>query len=874
MQEEFFDWGEAIPAEKTGSSVSGCQRCKLQYHCKNPKMKFKGQGKKKILILFEQPTKKEDLKGKPLRDEQSDTFREYLEDLGFDLEIDCWYGYAVSCHSSSKIADNNIGYCQEHLYGQINRFDPRVIIPMGDVAIKALLKFRVGGRLSGIKYHQYKGHSIPDQDWGININPTYSIDEIYKSEDFRGNFDKVLVMRFKQHIHKAFSLSDSPFYKHNYNKDIFIYFDKKEVIKLLEEVLEKWTFVYFDYETTGLKPQAEGHKIYTIGISDGMFGHAFPYFHNSPRFRTLWKMILESKRIKKVAHNAKFEKIWSLVRADAVVQNFYWCTMICEHIQHNKSRVGAKFLYYTYLGVLNMDDKVDKYLKATDAEEAKYGNNAINRIDEIWKEDPRALLQYQGEDALYLGKIQPIQETYFNTPEYKIGRKSIIESKVKKVIGKPKMRKAFQYFHEGTLALGDVELSGIKFDTEKCDENLSYMNAKVDSIWERTLKLPDAKGWSKNLTGKTFQKHMYDTLKYPVPSVEAEYKDGGRPDSKEALEIIDTPFTKKVIMLRQQTKIQKTIEGYLKECVDGIIRPSYGTGNVDTFRTSANSPNIQNPFKRNKHAKKMLREMIIPSPGRQIVGKDYKAIEVSIAGCIFPDDAWLHYCINWQTSDMHRDCSAEILKMSIERFMELERAKDIRQELKNKWVFPNIYGSGAAKMAHNVWEALMLIPETKEIAMSKFGNFATFKDWIKEYYRYYWEEKYPDYKDQRDKAHKRYEKLGYIDSPVGYRYYGPMSYNDFCNYPVQGSAAAIKIWSIKEINKELVKQKMDSRVIYEIHDEIGGDVVPDERKEYDRLVEDIATVKVREYWPWIITPLILETEESKIDGDWSQMEEK
>ena len=882
MQEEFFDWGEAIPAEKAGTSVSGCSRCKLQEKCKNPKMKFEGDGEKKILILFENPTKKEDKKNLSFIDDQADTFREYLEDLGFDLETDCWYGYAVSCHvprdhyGNIKITDNNIGHCQEHLYAQINRYNPRVIIPMGDIAIKALLKYRVGGRLSGIKYHQYKGHSIPDQDWGININPTYSIDEIYDSEDFRGNFDKVMVMRFKQHIHKAFEVVKGSFYKHNYDKDVFIYFDKKKVIELLKEVLEKWEYLYFDYETTGLKPQADGHKIYTIGISDGMFGHAFPFFHDSPRFRTLWKMILESKRIKKVAHNAKFEKIWSLIRADADVQNFYWCTMIAEHIQHNKSRVGAKFLYYVYLGVLNMDGKVDKYLKATDADEKKYGNNAINQIDKIWKEDPRAVLKYQGEDALYLGKLHPIQETYFDTPEYKIASsKSLIAGKAKRVVGKPKMRKAFEYFHEGTLALGDVELTGIKFNVDKCDENLSYMNAKVDSIWKRTLKLPDAEGWSKNLTGKRFQSHLYDTLKYPVPTDDKDRKPGNRPEGEEALEEIGTDFTKKIIMLRKQTKIKTTIEGYFRECVDGIIRPSYGTGNVDTFRTSANSPNIQNPFKRNKHAKKMLREMIVPSPGRYIVGKDYKAIEVSIAGCIFPDDAWLEYCINWKTSDMHRDCSAEILRVSIDQFKAFEKAKDIRQEIKNKWVFPNIYGSGAPKMGHNIFEAMKDFPEAMD-ALSDWGYTSqeTFKNWIKEYYRYYWEEKYPDYKAQRDKAHVKYEKLGYIDSPVGYRYYGPMSYNDFCNYPVQGSAAAIKIWAIKEINKELVKQKMDSRVIYEIHDEIGGDVVPDERKEYDLLVEDIATVKVREYWPWIITPLVLETEESEIDGDWSEMEEK
>jgi DNA polymerase I-like protein with 3'-5' exonuclease and polymerase domains len=388
------------------------------------------------------------------------------------------------------------------------------------------------------------------------------------------------------------------------------------------------------------------------------------------------------------------------------------------------------------------------------------------------------------------------------------------------------------------------------------------------------MALPDAKGWSKNLTGKTFQKHLYDTLKYPIFSSDKELKKGNRPDSEDALKFIDTDFTKKIILIRKQTHIKKVIDGYFKESVDGIIRPSYGLGNVDTMRTSANSPNIQNPFKRNKFAKKMLREMIVPSPGRQIVGKDYKAIEVSIAGCIFPDDAWLNYCINWKTSDMHRDCSAEILKVSIDNFKQFEMLKAIRQEIKGNWVFPNIYGSGAAKMSRNLWEALQQFPEAMA-ALAKWGYTSenTFKMWIKEYYDYYWNEKYPDYKDQRDKAYARYEKYGYIDSPVGYRYYGPMSYNDFCNYPVQGSAAAIKIWAIKEGNKALVANKMDSRIIYEIHDELGGDVVPDERKEYDRIIEDIATVKVREYWSWIITPLILETEESSVDGDWSEMEE-
>jgi uracil-DNA glycosylase family 4 len=852
-QEKFFDWGEAIPYEHTGASNSGCKRCPLQKDCKSPKMEFQGKGEKKVLILFENPTSKEDKTNKPFSDVAADDLRYYLEDLDFDLGKDCWFGYAVSCHTSSKIADNHIGYCQDHLYGQINRFSPKVIIPMGNIAIKALLKFRVGGRLSGIEYKQYIGHSIPDQEWEININPNYSLEDIYASEDYHGNYDKVTVMRFKQHIKKAFNVAAGAFYKHNYEKDIVIYFDKKEIIALLEKVLSEWTLLIHDYETTGLKPYAEGHKIYTVGISDGNLGHAFPYLHNSPRFRTLWKKIQDSPKIRKVAHNAKFENIWSTIRADCKPQNFHWCTMIAEHILKNKSVVGAKFLFYVYLGVMNMDNEVDRYLKPSEADIKKYGGNAINTIHKIWEKNPRAVLQYQGEDALYTAKLYELQVARF-----------------KRRTG---MKKAFEYYHDGILALGDVQMDGIHFDVDKCGKNLDFMNSKIDNLWKRTLMLPEANGWEKNLTGKAFQSHLYDTLKYEVPTIEGEYKPGNRPESKEALEKIGTDFTNKVIMLRQQTKIKTTIEGYLRECDDGIIRPSYGGHNVDTFRTSSNSPNIQNPFKRNKFAKKMLREMIIPSPGRQLVGKDYKAIEVSIAGCIFPDDAWLRYCVDPST-DMHRDCAAEILQMQIEEYILLTVAKIIRQWIKNTWVFPNIYGSGAKNMAQNIWKALMEIPEAKEILLSKFGNFQRFNAWIKEYYDYYWEEKYPDYKRQRDKAHERYERVGYIDSPVGYRYYGPMSYNDFCNYPVQGSAAAIKVWTIKEANRELKQNKMDSCIIYEIHDEIGGDVVPDERKEYDEILEKVGTKDVREYWDWIITPLVLETEESDIDGNWSEMEEK
>lgn len=854
QQESFFDFGEAIPDQYTGASKSGCEKCKLSDNCKSPKFTFKGKGGKKILIIMENPTGKEDSAGKAYISQQAIYLRDTLKELGYNLHRDCWYGYAVSCHTNKKIEDQYIGYCQEHLYSEINRFDPKVIIPLGTIAIKAVLKYRIGGRLSGLEYKEYIGHAIPDQEWGIQINPNYSPQYLFRTENYRGDLDKVTVMRFQQYLKAAFQYADDGrFYKHNYNSDTLIYFDEDEICELLETVLETWKLCVFDYETNGLKPHREGHKIYTIGISDGMLGHAFPYLAHNKRFVRLWRMILKAPDIKKVAHNAKFEDSWSHFCVGKVkINNWHWCTMVGEHLLKNTSKVGAKYLFYCYFGVLNMDSEVDKYLKASKKEESVYGDNAINNIEHIWKENPKAVLKYQADDAFLTAKLYNHQVACMS------------------MRGKRDLERAFHFFLESTLAIGHMEWNGIPFDEALFTETHEYLSEKIDGLTERIHRMPEAEGWNGKLGGKVFQKHLYDTLKYPEPTIEEKLAPGNRPESAVALDLIGTPFTKKIVQIRKQEKIRSTIEGYKRESVNCVIRPSYGTTNVPTFRTSANHPNIQNPFKRNKYAKTMLRKMIRPSPGRKIVSADYSQVEVIMAGCIYPDPRWLAYCVE---GDMHSDSAAEILRISTDRYFGMECAGSVRQGTKGGWVFSNIYGAGIMKRFHGMWELLTSFPETLEILIEKGLNTpAAFEKWIREYNDIYWGEKFPDYKRLRDADHKKYEKYGYTDSPVGYRYYGPMSYNDFCNWKVQGTACAVKLWTLNELDKAIKKNKMDSRIIYEIHDDIGADVVPDEEEEYNKLLLEVGTIRIREAWDWIKVPLKMDFETSAVDGNWAEME--
>jgi hypothetical protein len=64
-----------------------------------------------------------------------------------------------------------------------------------------------------------------------------------------------------------------------------------------------------------------------------------------------------------------------------------------------------------------------------------------------------------------------------------------------------------------------------------------------------------------------------------------------------------------------------------------------------------------------------------------------------------------------------------------------------------------------------------------------------------------------------------------------------------------------------------------SFIIGQIHDDIEGDIHPDDEEEFDYYVWLYATKKVREHWDWINVPLRVEKERSEINGNWAEMKD-
>ena len=107
---------------------------------------------------------------------------------------------------------------------------------------------------------------------------------------------------------------------------------------------------------------------------------------------------------------------------------------------------------------------------------------------------------------------------------------------------------------------------------------------------------------------------------------------------------------------------------------------------------------------------------------------------------------------------------------------------------------------------------------------------------------------------------------------TGFRCWGPMSRNDSINYPVQGAAFHCLLWSFIQLDKLLLSEGLQSRLIGQIHDSMILDVLPEELEYLKEKIHKITCEDLPATWKWIIIPLEVDMEVYPVDSPW--IEEK
>lgn len=825
-----------------------CEACGKYKDCKSPKFSYTGKGNKNILIVDEFPSKKDDNTGNFATSNGMRLLKDYLKNENISFENDCYYTYALKCfpgftkNDEPKITVNNINNCRPKLMKLIEELKPEKIILLGKTSLQTLLAERTSSRVS--LGNNFIGKIIPDQVLKAHILPLWNTSFITDEK-----YNKVERLFTKVYLNRLLSIKN--FYTHNYESESIFIDNVKDGIKVLKD-FQKKDRIAIDYETSGIKPHADGHKIYCIGISDGVMSYGIPIFDN-PDFKRELKRLLISSRIKKYGYNIKFETQWTNFIFKHNINGWLFDGMIGAHLLDNTPKTTSlKFQSYVNYGIMGYDDKIDYYIKAENNKNA----NSFNRIDDLLetKDGLKDLCTYCAIDA---------HLTYKLCSEMK----SKMDSDIL-------LRGGYKLFHDGILALAEIENYGIVIDENKIKENKKLIDIKISDIRKEIMECEEVKQFPRKgfkfTSTKDLQELLFDILKYKYKKKTKTGLSTDEDSLKFIIEKHNSFLCTKILEVKKLQKINNTyLSGIERETINGIIHNFFNLHTVQTFRGSSSSVNFQNQPKHDKYAKSMVRSCFRARKGNFLAELDYGQLEVRVASAYSLDASLLIYI---QDKDMHGDMACFVYFRN-KGDKELKEY-DERQNVKSDFIFAEFYGDWYKPCAKNLWEHTH--PETKKhLAKHGIKTFIQFEARLKKAEDKLWKDMFPDYKKFRDTTHKKYERRGFIDIKTGFRSIGVFRKNQILNQPIQGSGFHMLLFSLIELHKWLKENNMKTKIIGQIHDSIVLDVYPPEWETVKENAKEIMTNKVRKKWKFLENiPLLVEADVYKTDGSWYDYEKE
>jgi DNA polymerase I-like protein with 3'-5' exonuclease and polymerase domains len=477
----------------------------------------------------------------------------------------------------------------------------------------------------------------------------------------------------------------------------------------------------------------------------------------------------------------------------------------------------------------------------------------------------------------------------------------------------PNSNEAYELFNQGILALSRAEMQGFRVDVDYVKRKLEFLQRKHERT-ERKFKESDFyTDWQKHTKGNVninsgpqLGEYLYNVKKLTP----AKYTKGGKTGEnkkgstdEEALKQLNIPELN--TYYEEKTRIKKStdvLKGFLSEQVDGYIHPFYNLHLARTFRSSVDSPNMQNIPIRDEEMKQTCRKALFPRPGHLLFEPDFQQIEVRIAACYTHDEKLIHDVLH---GDMHLDMAKEIFM--IDKFDKSNSGhKILRQAVKNGFVFPQFYGDYYKNCAENMLSNWCGLPKTGkwnygqgivideigkpfkpfhisdhliEKGVKEFGTVKkTDRGWqvtgflkhLQAIENDFWNVRYKAYKQWKEDNFELYQQRGYIDFYTGFRCSGVMNKKEVSNYGIQGSSFHCLLWSLIQMDKFIIENNLDTKIIGQIHDSIIFDTSPDELPLIAKTIQKIITVDLPNHWKWICIPLTIDADVCEIDAPWSE----
>jgi DNA polymerase-1 len=289
---------------------------------------------------------------------------------------------------------------------------------------------------------------------------------------------------------------------------------------------------------------------------------------------------------------------------------------------------------------------------------------------------------------------------------------------------------------------------------------------------------------------------------------------GGDPSTDEEVlqELaLDYPLPKLLLEYRGMAKLKSTYTDKLPKMVNrrtGRVHTSYSQAVAVTGRLASSDPNLQNIPIRSAEGRR-IREAFIAPAGSCIVAADYSQIELRIMAHLSGDAGLLQAFAN--NEDVHRATAAEIF---------MAQPSDVTSEQRRYAKVINfglIYGMSAFGLA-------------KQLGIERGASQA----YIDRYFA-----RYPGVKNYMDSTREQAKQQSYVETVFGRRLWLPEINSSNAmkrqgaeraaiNAPMQGTAADLIKLAMIRVQHWLETEKLHSRLIMQVHDELVLEVPDDE----------------------------------------------
>jgi DNA polymerase I-like protein with 3'-5' exonuclease and polymerase domains/uracil-DNA glycosylase len=752
-----------------------------------------------------------------------------FEGFIYNLETDeGWYVAENHVVSNTRPPKNReptqveVECCRPSITSDVEKTKPKAIFGFGNVPLQWALKqqgiTKWNGRHVPIKVGNHICWFFP------MMHPSY----VGRSRKFeprdKNSYGSDIEFAFANDLRNAFAIVDKlpepkVFTVEDLSRDVEIITNPDAAIKFIK-AMHNEKIVGYDYETKGLRPYKKTSKILTVAMAGYEVAASFPLYHPECDWSdrqiervedTLLEFLLTAP-CKKVVHSLSFEMEWSayfygrkVLRAQPWEDTLSQAYILDERMGGNPGCHSLEFLCIQYFG---LDVK------------ALFGKLDKNNLD---KEPLDQVLRYNALDSkahryLYFPQRKRLRdEDLMGVYEHQLRRiPTMVLTQLKGIPANQDVVNEFD--KEFTQRRSKIEKDLTQLDVVK----------KFARI-KKTEFRPSANQDVKFVIEKI--------LNHPVESVD-----------ENELKQIKHPFVNLVLDWREANKMHSTYilpfkKGSDTLYSDGCVHPHISTHSTRTWRTSSNDPNSQNIVKHGPNRK--LRKQVKPGGDLRVVTVDFSGIQARNVAMESCDKALVDAF--WNNYDIHSDWMYRLAKMYPQwlrgkSLKDKELAKELRQESKNKFVFPSFFGAQAENVSGGLGVPKHIGVKLQETFWSKF----------------------PDIKKWHDDLEKMYYKLGYITGLSGFRRRAPISPNQRINSPIQALESKIVCSAMARLSEY---EQLRFQANMEIHDDLTF-IWP--KHEIDKNLEIVVREMTRVEFPWVNVPLGVEV---SVGENWCDLTE-